>query len=72
MTLPAHLDGHSLVIRPRHNEVVSPGERWRLLGEGMPKVGSSDRGALIVKFEVRFPSATMLASRTMGCVAEAW
>lgn len=50
-----HLDGRELRVHGTPGKVIKPGSVQYIRGEGMPKMGSSQRGDLCVKFEVAFP-----------------
>lgn len=51
-----HMDGRTLVISSQHGDIIRPGSRKVVLGEGMPIKGMpTERGRLIVEFEVDFP-----------------
>eukprot|EP01065_Artemidia_motanka_P027132 TRINITY_DN32365_c0_g1_i1.p2 TRINITY_DN32365_c0_g1~~TRINITY_DN32365_c0_g1_i1.p2 ORF type:complete len:408 (+),score=134.50 TRINITY_DN32365_c0_g1_i1:70-1293(+) len=54
----AHLDGRQLLIRSRPGQVLDPQRLWVIEREGMPVrgTGSVERGALVIKGTVRFPS----------------
>ncbi|ESN90299.1 hypothetical protein HELRODRAFT_185206 [Helobdella robusta] len=52
-----HLDGRDLVISNPAGDVISPGNMRRVLSEGMPlHKNPFERGDLIVKFNIEFPS----------------
>lgn len=48
-----HLDGRDITVRP--DKVPKPHSLHILQGEGMPKVGSQERGNLHLHFKVTFP-----------------
>ena len=51
-----HMDGRTLVISSQAGDVIRPGAKKVVLGEGMPiKNMPSERGRLIVEFEIEFP-----------------
>lgn len=51
-----HLDGRTLIIRSRKNEVIKPGQILQVTGEGMPSVRNQfDKGNLLIEFVVDFP-----------------
>lgn len=51
-----HLDGRMLLVNIAPGEVIRPGERKAVVGEGMPTQRHHDYGNLYVQFEVEFPS----------------
>lgn len=53
-----HLDGRDVCITS--NTVLDPSKAWCVHGEGMPIQNTSSHGELIVKFNVRYPSAQSL------------
>lgn len=51
-----HMDGRTLVVSSQAGDVIRPGSKKVVLGEGMPIKGMpSERGRLVVEFEVDFP-----------------
>jgi DnaJ family protein A protein 2 len=51
-----HMDDRTLVISSQPGDVIKPGSKKVVLGEGMPIKGMpSERGRLIVEFEIEFP-----------------
>uniref|UniRef100_A0A915CWI0 Chaperone DnaJ C-terminal domain-containing protein n=1 Tax=Ditylenchus dipsaci TaxID=166011 RepID=A0A915CWI0_9BILA len=50
-----HLDGRHLVMSSIPGEVIHPESIRGVLGEGMPKPDSTERGNLYVVFDVEFP-----------------
>lgn len=56
-----HLDGRVLLISSQTGEIVKPGDRKSVVGEGMPifnprgPAGPARKGDLIIEFEVAFP-----------------
>ena len=52
-----HLDGHQVSVKTAPNEVIYPRKIMRLAEEGMPHHNfPSQKGILMVEFEVDFPS----------------
>lgn len=52
-----HLDGHTVHIKSKPNEVIYPLYKMKITGEGMPYHNfPSQKGILIVEFEVEFPT----------------
>lgn len=49
-----HLDGHTVNFEV--DSVAAPFTRIRIVGEGMPILGSVDHGDLVVNLKVKFPS----------------
>lgn len=54
-----HLDGRKIAIRSIPGECIDPDHLWAINREGMPvpKTGGVERGNLIVKFKVNYPSS---------------
>ena len=54
-----HLDGRKLAIRPPAGACIDPDHLWSINREGMPvaKTGGSERGQLVIKFNVKFPES---------------
>ena len=51
-----HMDGRTLVVSSQPGDVITPGQKKVVLGEGMPIKGMpSERGRLIIEFELVFP-----------------
>ena len=51
-----HLDGHKVRLERKRGVVTQPGERERIVDEGMPKYGMpSEFGNLIVTYNVLMP-----------------
>ena len=51
-----HMDDRTLVITSQAGDVIKPGAKKVVLGEGMPIKGMpSERGRLIIEFDVEFP-----------------
>ncbi|CUG85902.1 DNA-J chaperone, putative [Bodo saltans] len=53
-----HLDGRKIAIRSVAGECIDPDHLWAINREGMPvpKTGGVERGNLIIKFKVTYPS----------------
>lgn len=52
-----HLDGRQLVVANQKGEMIKPGEKKAIVGEGMPKFKTPTQfGDLIIEFEVEFPT----------------
>jgi DnaJ-related protein SCJ1 len=49
-----HLDGHEVVIE--REEITQPGYIEIIEGEGMPILGSEEKGKLYVTFKVNIPN----------------
>jgi DnaJ-class molecular chaperone len=50
------MDGRTLVVSSQAGDVIRPGQKKVVIGEGMPIKGMpSERGNLIVEFEIEFP-----------------
>ena len=51
-----HMDGRTLVVSSQPGDVIRPGQKKVVLGEGMPIRGMpSERGRLIIEFTLDFP-----------------
>lgn len=51
-----HMDERTLVVASQSGDVIRPGSKKVVIGEGMPIKGMpSERGRLIIEFEVDFP-----------------
>eukprot|EP01062_Namystynia_karyoxenos_P066241 TRINITY_DN60203_c0_g1_i1.p1 TRINITY_DN60203_c0_g1~~TRINITY_DN60203_c0_g1_i1.p1 ORF type:complete len:348 (+),score=50.94 TRINITY_DN60203_c0_g1_i1:79-1044(+) len=51
-----HLDGRTLLIQSQPGLVIKPGDKWAVVGEGMPKRGEKTAaGDLVVRFSLEFP-----------------
>merc|ERR1712167_177503 len=59
-----HLDGRKLAISTAPGEMVTPETVKMVEGEGMPTHGNPfQRGNLVIKFKVEFPTAGSLTRR---------
>jgi DnaJ family protein A protein 2 len=66
-----HLDKRMLLIKIPAGQVIDPNYAWTLYREGMPNKGSggSDRGNMVIHFDVAFPEKLPATQMTM--IAEA-
>jgi DnaJ family protein A protein 2 len=52
-----HLDGRKLTVCSQPGEIIKPGQKKCIVGEGMPKWKDPKKfGDLVIEFEVEFPS----------------
>jgi len=52
-----HMDGRQLVVNNQPGQMIKPGEKMAIVGEGMPKYKTPTQfGDLILEFEVEFPT----------------
>ncbi len=71
-----HMDGRTLVVTSQPGDVIKPGSKKVVLGEGMPIKGMpSERGRLIIEFEVEFPGPEFITEEVrtgelldLGCI----
>jgi len=55
-----HMDGRQLLVESQQGEMIKPGDKKAIIGEGMPKHKRPTQfGDLIIEFEVEFPSTLM-------------
>jgi len=58
-----HLDGRTLVIKSKENEIIKPGDVKLIEGEGMPQQRNPmQKGKLLIKFNVVFPESGVLTA----------
>lgn len=61
-----HLDGRMLLVNIVPGEVIRPGERKAVVGEGMPTFRHHDYGNLYIQFDVEFPASNWTAPENIA------
>ncbi|KAI8064333.1 uncharacterized protein B0P05DRAFT_590158 [Gilbertella persicaria] len=57
------LDGTTTLITSSENRIIQTGHEDILIGEGMPKEQSGERGDLIVRYQVEYPESLTIKQR---------